>query len=40
MDQLDDINDNKSMLYQDIANDVLDEKDGVFYCTHRCETNE
>lgn len=40
MDQLDDINDNKSMLYQDIAKDVLGEKDGVFYFTHRYETNE
>lgn len=39
-DQLDDINGNKSMLYQDIARDVLGEKDGVFYCTHWCEDDE
>lgn len=39
-DQLDDINGYKSMLYQDIAKDVLGEKDGVFYCTHWCEINE
>lgn len=36
-DQLDDINGNKSMLYQDIAKDVLGEQDGVFYCTHWCD---
>lgn len=39
-DQLDDINGNRSMLYQDIARDVLGEKDGVFYCTHWCETGD
>jgi len=32
-DQLDDIHGNRSMLYQDIAKDVLGAKDGVFYCT-------
>lgn len=32
-DQLNDINGNKSMLYQDIASDVLGLQDGVFYCT-------
>lgn len=32
-DQLNDINGNKSMLYQDIAGDVLGLQDGVFYCT-------
>lgn len=31
-DQLDDINGNKSMLYQDIARDVLGDH-GIFYCT-------
>ncbi len=40
MNQLDDINGYKSTLYQDIAKDMLGEKDGVFYCTHWCETNE
>lgn len=32
-DQLDDINGNKSMLYQDIAKDVFGGDHGVFYCT-------
>ena len=32
-DQLDDVNGNKSMLYQDIASDVFGEGHGVFYCT-------
>lgn len=37
-DQLDDINGNKSMLYQDIAKDVLGLQDGVFFCTSCFET--
>lgn len=32
-DQLDDLHGNKSMLYQDIAKDVLGNVGGVFYCT-------
>lgn len=32
-DQLDDINGNKSMLFEDIAKDVFGEDHGVFYCT-------
>lgn len=32
-DQLDDIYGNKSTLYQDIAKDVIGNKEGVFYCT-------
>ena len=32
-DQLDDINGNKSMLFQDIARDVFGENSKVFYCT-------
>lgn len=32
-DQMDDINGNKSMLFQDIAKDVFGNKHGVFYCT-------
>ena len=32
-DQLDDINGNKSMLYQDIAKDVFGDEHNVFYCT-------
>lgn len=35
-DQLDDINGNKSMLYQEIAKDVLGPQSGVFYCTNVC----
>ncbi len=33
MDRLDDINGDKSMLYQDISKDVLGHQDGVFYYT-------
>ena len=32
-DQLDDIHGNKSILYQDVAKDVLGQKDGIFFCT-------
>lgn len=32
-DQLDDIHGNKSMLYQEIAKDVLGQQEGIFYCT-------
>ncbi len=32
-DQMDDINGNKSMLFQDIAKDVFGSEHGVFYCT-------
>ncbi len=32
-DQMDDINGNKSMLYQDIARDVFGGDHGIFYCT-------
>lgn len=39
-DQLDDINGNKSMLYQEIAKDVLGTQDGVFYCTNVYETEQ
>ena len=34
-DNLGDINGNKSMLYQDIAEDVFKEHDGIFFCTDR-----
>lgn len=30
---MDDINGNKSMLFQDIAKDVFGNKHSVFYCT-------
>ena len=32
-DQLDDINGNKSTLYQDIAKDVFEKHEGVYFCT-------
>ena len=32
-DQLDDIYGNKSTLYQEIAKDVIGQKEGIFYCT-------
>mgnify|MGYP006958177364 CR=1 FL=1 len=32
-DQMDDINGNKSTLFQDIAGDVFGYDHGVFYCT-------
>lgn len=32
-DQMDDINGNKSMLFQDIAKDVFGTDHGIFYCT-------
>ena len=32
-DQLDDLHGNKSTLYQEIAKDVLGQKEGIFYCT-------
>lgn len=32
-DQMDDINGNKSMLFQEIAKDVFGTEHGVFYCT-------
>ena len=32
-DQMDDINGNKTILYQDVAKDVFDSKPGVFFCT-------
>lgn len=34
-DNLGDINGNKSMLYQDIAEDVFKEHDGIFFCTDK-----
>lgn len=36
-DQLDDINGNKSMLYQDVAKDVLKARGDIFYCTNNEE---
>lgn len=36
-DQMDDINGNKSMLFQDIAKDVFGSKHGVYYCTEASE---
>ena len=32
-DQMDDVNGNKSMLYQDVAKDVFGDGHGIFYCT-------
>lgn len=32
-DQMDDINGNKSMLFQDIAKDIFGSDHGIFYCT-------
>ena len=36
-DQMDDINGNKSMLYQGIAKDVFGMDHGIFYCTEASE---
>ena len=35
-DQLDDLHGNKSTLYQEIARDVIGQKEGIFYCTDVC----